>query len=93
MGVISYADDITNGEHVQREQGGQSTDPCGTPQVTACVSEVAPPRHTYSVLSVRYDVNQQGGVSDSNGVEVVKEDVVVHGDECCGEVKKDEKQW
>ena len=45
---------------------------------TSDVSDLAPPRDTYSILSVRYDVNQAR-------VEVV------HSVKCCGEVEKDEK--
>ena len=44
---------------------GPRTDPWGTPHVTECVSDLAPPRDTYSVLSVRYDVNQARVVSES----------------------------
>ena len=61
--------------------------------MTECVSDLAPPRETYSVLSVRYDVNQARVVSESPIEEwrSCVEDVVVHCVKCCGEVKKDEK--
>ena len=58
------ADDTTKGEHAQRslKRVGPRTDPRGTPQVTECVSDLEPPRDTYSV---RYDMNQARVVSES----------------------------
>ena len=44
---------------------GPRTEPWGTPQMTECVYDLASPRDTYSVLSVRYDVNQARVVSES----------------------------
>ena len=39
-------------------QGGPNTEPWGTPQVTLLVCDFALPWATFSVLSVRYEVNQ-----------------------------------
>lgn len=55
---------------------------------------MACPRATNSVLSVRYDVNQVRAVCEANGgVQVVKQDVVVHDVESGCEVQQDEERW
>lgn len=46
---------------------GPGTDPWGTPQVTVCCRDLALLSERYSVLSVRYDVNQFRAVSESSG--------------------------
>jgi len=42
---------------------GPRTDPWGTPQVTVCCRDLALPSEMYSVLLVRYDLNQLRAVS------------------------------
>ena len=45
--------------------GPRTVETVGTPQATVCVSDFAPPKETYSVLSDRYDWNQLRAESES----------------------------
>lgn len=56
---------------------GPSTEPCGTPQVTLWVFDLVCPRATYSVLSVRSDVNQGCVLEANSRVQALKEAIVV----------------
>ena len=66
IGMVGYpmlADDPAQGKQIEIEKGGAQH--WGTPQMTLWVSDLALPRATCSVLSVRYEVNQLRTLSES----------------------------